>query len=199
MKYEMIDHHPLHWPDGVPRTPTYQRRRARFDTSLEVASVGVYDELRRLGATDPILSTNVPTRKDGMPRSTAREPLDPGAAIYFRLDGKPVSMACDRWDRTKDNVQALRKTIEALRGIERWGSSDMVNRAFTGFQSLPASGAEDWRAVLDIKGHNVPWPAVKARYHELAQRAHPDRGGSDAEMSRLNQALDAAKRELGVT
>jgi hypothetical protein len=38
---------------------------------------------------------------------------------------------------------------------------------------------------------------VKKRYRELASRAHPDIGGSEHEMVRLNQAFAAAKKELG--
>jgi hypothetical protein len=36
------------------------------------------------------------------------------------------------------NIYAIAKTIEALRGIERWGSGSMVEQAFTGFVTLPA-------------------------------------------------------------
>jgi hypothetical protein len=49
-----------------------------------------------------------------------------------------MCFACDRWDSVADNVQAIRKTIEALRGIERWGTGDMVQRAFAGFVALPS-------------------------------------------------------------
>ena len=35
-------------------------------------------------------------------------------------------------------------------------------------------------------------PEIEAHYRERAQRAHPDKGGSDADMAALNQArIDA--------
>src|SRR3546814_19053229 len=51
-----------------------------------------------------------------------------------------MTFACDRWDTVRDNVRAIGKTIEAIRGIERWGASDMMERAFSAFEALPAPG-----------------------------------------------------------
>lgn len=42
-----------------------------------------------------------------------------GVAVYFTLKGQQFCFACDHWDEIKDNMQAIHKTIEALRGIER--------------------------------------------------------------------------------
>ncbi len=50
-----------------------------------------------------------------------------------------------------DNIQAIRKTIEAMRGLERWGVSDMLQRTFSGFKALPDQtgiGKEAWWIVF---------------------------------------------------
>ncbi len=44
-------------------------------------------ELRRFGAKDVVLSTSVPLRLDGLPLAAARQPDDPGVAVYFSLTG----------------------------------------------------------------------------------------------------------------
>ena len=49
-----------------------------------------------------------------------------------------MCFACDKWRDVYDNIYAIGKTIEALRGIERWGTGDMVEQAFTGFVALPS-------------------------------------------------------------
>ena len=47
-------------------------------------------------------------------------------------------------------MQAIAKTIEALRGINRWGTGDMMEAAFKGFSALPAPDTnKPWREVLD--------------------------------------------------
>lgn len=83
-------------------------------------------EIERLGGRATIISSNIPLRQDGLPYASAKEPDEPGVAVYFSYRDAPRCFACDQWDRVRDNLQATRKTIEALRGIARWGSGDMI-------------------------------------------------------------------------
>lgn len=186
---------PLYWPEGAPRTESWKRRRAPFKTMLGTARENLVRELKLLGAGNKVISTNLPLRPDGLFRIYDGKLEDPGVAVYFRHDRADRAMCCDRWDTLAANIQAIAKTIEALRGIERWGSGDMVARAFAGFASLPAP-ATDWRAVFGgYEAHGLA--AVRSRYKALALEAHPDRGGSTEQMARLNAAMEAAERELG--
>src|SRR5690606_15253619 len=87
---------------------------------------------------------------------------------------------------------AIGKTIEALRGIARWGMGDMMERAFQGFEALP--DPEQWWHTL---GYLSPADVVSAedietRYRKLAAQRHPDRGGSDEVMAKLNRARERA-------
>lgn len=200
--------YPLAWPDNTPRTPMDKRERARFEEKpLGYARDCLVSELRRLGSSYVVISTNLPVRNDGLPYASAREPDDTGVCAWFDLDGVQKSMACDRWVRLVDNVWALAKTIEAMRGIERWGTSEILKRAFQAFGALPPAPSErtaDWRDVFVLPGYlrtnGVPKSVlagfVKDAYRALAQKAHPDHGGSDEEMQRLNAAYEAAKLEL---
>jgi len=137
------------------------------------------------------LSTNVPLRRDGLPYSLQREPEDRGVAVYFLWHGKTMVFACDRWNKVEDNVRAVTKTIEAIRGIERWGASEMMERAFTAFEALPPP-----RSCWDILGVSPYATAadISAAYHTKARTMHPDVGGSEAAMSELNRANDEAIR-----
>lgn len=72
--------------------------------------------------------------------------IDRGAAVYFEMKGKPVSLACDKWNRVEDNIWAIAKHIEALRGQQRWGVGS-IEQAFRGYTALPAIGessASEW-------------------------------------------------------
>lgn len=202
----MEDAYPLHWPEGQKRTAVNLRGAANFKVPLATARDRLLDELKRLGARYAVLSTNVPLRRDGLFYADARapEPSDPGVAVYFDLDagrtGEFVqhAMACDRWRSVRDNVHALGKTIEAMRGIERWGSSEIMLRAFSAFAALPPAPT-DWRSILGFHGHGpgLTLDDVRQRFRTLASQAHPDAGGSHDDMVRLNQAMTAAEQELG--
>lgn len=189
--------YPLHWPDGQKRRR--RRLRAQFEARFSSARDHLINELKLLGARWVVLSTNVPVRQDGLPYAGMRQPEDPAVAVYFDYDKEQHVFACDKWDKVQDNIRALGKTIEALRGIARWGSTDMMKRAVNAFKALPPSG-DDWRAVLGVP-KNAPngtsLEFVKLRYRGLAADAHPDHGGNPHEMARINQAWEAAQKELG--
>lgn len=189
----MTEAFPLYWPEGRKRTEAYRRQRSKFRTGFGAAVNLVVDELRRLGARNSVVSTNVRLRRDGLPLAEAKRVDDVGVAVYFGYKGKQTCFACDRWDRVEDNIYAIAKTIEAMRGIARWGTGDMLDAAFNGFTALPKP--DDWRAVL---GNAATVAEIESRYREKARAAHPDAGGSHQQMSELNRARDAAKAELAV-
>jgi len=196
-----IESYPLHWPVGWPRTE--KPKSSLFSTSLSVARDGLIEEIHLLGGRDVIISTNQETyRRGGRDIPYAKQLAlgeDCGAAVYFKLNGNPQVFACDRWNRLQDNLQAIRKTIEALRGIDRWGSSEMMNRVFTGFAALPETAGQSsgsWWEVLGFDSPYHPQAAYQAAYRKKARTAHPDNGGSDAAMARLNWAIEQA-RESG--
>lgn len=183
---DVIESYPLSWPPSKRRA-TY-RIRSRFDTSLSKASQYLRWEVQRLGGEQMVLSTNVPLRRDGMPYANTGLISDPGAAVYFFYKGRPMCFACDKWDQVNDNVWAITKTIEALRGIERWGSGDMVEQAFAGFVALP--NPEQWWHVLGLSNASVTEEEIESAFRRAAMSAHPDRGGNEQDMSRLNWARE---------
>ena len=186
--------YPLQWPEGWPRTSSPER--ARFQCTFGKARDGIVRQLEMMGVGDwtVVISTNVSLRRDGLPYAGQREPEDRGVAVYWMDKGEQRVIACDRWERVKDNLRAIEKTIEAMRGIERWGSTDIVNKAFVGFTALPAP-VTGWREVL---GDCLSSEDACRRWRELAFDAHPDRGGSNEAMATLNSALYEAQKELGL-
>lgn len=194
----MADAYPLAWPDGQPRHKG-PRSTGRFKVGFVIAREELATEVDRLGGRNVVLSTNVELRLDGKPRADRSNPSDPGVAVYMALKGKPMVFACDRWKDVKDNIRAISKTIEALRGIERWGSGSMMERAFDGFTALPSP--QDWteRDWWEVLG--VPYDAtifqINEAYRRRAKDRHPDNGGSDALMAELNAARDEGLKANG--
>lgn len=191
---------PLEWPAGWPRATAVQT--SKFKTTTDKARKRLLEEIARMGGTAPIVSSNVPLRNDGHMRSD-REPVDAAVAVYFQREERGMVFACDRYDYVRDNLHALALTIEALRGIERWGASEMMERAFSGFKQLNAENeSSSWWKVLDV-GSNATGQEIEKAYREKARRAHPDvLGGSAEAMTALNiargQALNAINEDGGV-
>lgn len=200
--------YPLSWPAGWPREK-YRKRSAFAPRTVHKAADAVFGELERLRVRgDVVISTNV----GGVSRA---QPSDPGVAVYFHVrepsrctnchGGRcsacpfgPRVLACDRWDRVEDNLWAVKLHIEALRGLDRWGVGTL-ERIFSGYTALPESATpSDWRSVLGLKTlDRVDRVAIHAAFKARALIAHPDRGGSNAAMARLNAARDAALKEIG--
>lgn len=191
------DAYPLCWPQGWPRT--YIREAGTFSGTPAKVRAELIAEVDRMMGARPgytfrnsiIISTNVPLRRDGEPYAQEPALIDPGVAVYFKRKGQQVCFACDKFDKVWKNMRAITKTIEAMRGIERWGSSDMLDRAFTGFAALPAPGGRQWWEILGVE-RTADHATIKARYRELARIQHPDNGGSGEMMSQINAAYQSA-------
>ena len=190
---------PLYWPEGRPRLAYYQREDARFKTTFARARDNIIHEIGllvgRYQHANPVISTNIPLRNDGLPYATYKKPDDPGVAVYFTYKKQQVCFACDRWIKIEDNMQAICKTIEALRGIARWGTGDMMDAAFTGFTALPPP-ASGWRADLGLPVDCRDLDAAQEAYKRLRSIHHPDKGGNAEQFYKINRAIDAAEKEL---
>lgn len=192
-----IEAYPLHWPQAWRRVPSGKQSHSRFDTTVAKARELLVKEIRLLGGRNLIISSNVPINKNGDMYSGNWEPDDRGVAIYFKYKDKPMCFACDKYYCVRDNLQAIAKTVEALRGIERWGASDMMERAFTGFQALPEHVESSWREVLQIpQDVKISRESVINKFRELSKLHHPDAGGSAEEFQTLVKARDIALTEI---
>lgn len=214
-----ISAYPLAWPDGWPRAKsreyakfsassmTYDTQRQQSvtrkrDVSVADGTARVTATLRRmgLGADDIVISTNVVLRLDGLPKSNQPEPGDPGVAVYWQTKkGERKVMAIDRYYRVGDNLAAVAASLEALRGIERWGGGQILDRAFSGFAALPPPGqttARGWREVLGVEAAERDLGRVQLQYRRLSAVHHPDRGGTESAMSELNWAWAQAQEAL---
>jgi hypothetical protein len=199
----MTQAYPLQWPQGRPRKHPGNRKRAKFGKTgsrgwkenLSVADAlrRVQGELDMIGARYPVVSSNVELRLDGLPRSGQRDPDDPGVCVYFDLNGKPMAMPCDTYDRVADNIAAIAAHMEATRKIERHGVAS-VSEMFAGFEALPAPGqaaSQQWWVVLGLDRTTATVADVKAAYRRLAAERHPDKpSGSEGAMAELNVARD---------
>jgi hypothetical protein len=193
-----INAYPLQWPLGWERTPSYRLNNSRFKRpSMDSACQEVLDQLRMMGVgrDDVVISTNVPTRLDGFPRSNMTAPNDKGVAVYFTRKKKNHVFAADSFYRVEDNLWAIAKSLEALRAIERYGVAQVMDRAFSGFAALPEKSVT--RTCWDVLGigHNATDDTLRAKYKQLASLLHPDQnGGAHEGWHELNEAWAQIKQ-----
>lgn len=210
--------YPLCWPVGWRRTSAERRAFGRFNkkvtkkyrfndnTYQQSQNLSVADAVSRLLQTfdrmgidtrdDVVISTNLVLRLDGLPRSGQSSPADPGACAYWVTNnGDRRCMAIDRYTKVEDNIAAIAATLEAMRAIERHGGAEILDRAFTGFTALP--NPEQWWHVLGFETADVSAADITQTWRTLAQRNHPDRGGDDHYMGKLNRARDEGLRQVG--
>ena len=192
--------YPLSWPPGFPRTE--YPAQSRFDTPEERVKRNLEFQLDLMDASNVVVTTNSELRRDGRPYANKRI-SDAGVAVYFTRKGREQAIACDNWDSIRDNLQAVAKTIEALRGIERWGTGEMVDAAFQGFTAIPASASAGitvrpkraWHDVLGV-APDAPREVIGADGKAMQRKTHPDAGGSDAEFQEVQEAIRDATQGI---
>lgn len=179
--------HPLQWPTGWQRTKRPRPSSFGYDgnkPSIHRATQELRREMKLLKGKNLVISSNLRLRKDGLPISSQREPDDSGIALYFTLDDEQKVIACDSYNRAGCNIWAIAKTVNALRGIDRWGASELLTRAFTGFKALPEQAGSStahtkaWYELLKV-APDCSVDELKTAYRTLVKRYHPDRIGDN--------------------
>ena len=176
--------YPLQWLPQQPRTKNPERARFRTN-SISRAGEMLADELRKLKGKDCIISTNLQTKVGGG-FYTRQRVDDAGVVVYFKLKGSDKAMACDKWDLPEHNLWALYLSIAAIRGLERWGGSELLEGLFTGFKALPAPGQIQLGTVRYFPP-GTDLETGRSIFKQLALELHPDKGGTPEEFMELNK------------
>jgi hypothetical protein len=185
---------------GFPRTKS--PAQSRFDTPEERVKRNLQFQLDLMDATNIVVTTNSELRRDERPYANQRI-SDSGVAVYFTRKGHEQAIACDKWDSIRDNLHAVAKTIEALRGVERWVTGEMVDAAFQGFTAIPASASagipvrpkRPWHEVLGVSP-DAPREVIGAAGEAMQRKTHPDAGGSDADFQDVQEPIREAAQGI---
>jgi hypothetical protein len=194
---------PLQWPQGYPKTPS--RKVAMFSArrdnggvrslNMTEATKRLREELARHGVrdheVDVVISTNMKVGVSGLPRADQGEPGDPGVSVYWEANGKSRNMAIDIYTRVADNIAAVAATLEAMRAIERHGGKAIQDKAFAGFDALPAP--DGWRQILGL-GEDPRGITKETIVNHFKARAAEvnDHRGMPTDMGALVKARDEA-------
>lgn len=178
--------YPLAWPFGWPKTELIRKEDARFKTTLSAALSMLKDEVCLLGGKNLVLSSNYTLG--------VKNPKESGVVAYFDYENQPVAIPCDRWRRVEHNVKAIALTVEAMRGMDRWGAKAMIKAMFQGFKALPAATDGNWWDILGV-AQNASRDFVKEAYRGLVKKHHPDAGGSVLHFQKIQRAYESFERQ----
>lgn len=187
--------------DKFPRPLKTSRTWGPFKTTPQQAQRLVLWECEKMGAVHVYLLAAC-TQKDintfGEIRHDARM-AHPGVVVHCEMPkGKPPRrFACDKFTRWESNMKAIAITLERLRLSGIYGVMES-DEQYTGFSALPPGGipTAEWSSVEHARrwlGELCVLPAgthIDQLYRESAKVAHPDRGGSNELMSKVNRCKD---------
>jgi len=195
----MTEAYPIQWPIGRGRTPQSEKRHGQFKVDPSKIRRDLLKELSLMGVTSYVINSNSRLKADGMPYAN-QYIEDTGVVLYFTRKGQEIAIACDKYYQVNDNLRAIGLSLGAIRGMERWGTEEMVDRAFTGFAALPPSiitpppdrEKRPWWVVLGVD-RDADAPTVKQGYRRAQATAHPDAGGSSLDFQEVQAAYDEWK------
>lgn len=191
----MIESYPLQWPAGYHRTARPTNSYKFYPSKLDAEIYSLREELRRMKATGIVVSTNIPVKGDGNPYSTYSKPADVGVAVYFSRENKAMALCCDKWNTVEANLRALSMSVDAMRGLDRWGVSQIMERAFMGFKALPEKAASfPWWDVLGLS-RTCTKKEVEAAYKKKIKVHHPDNGGDPNKYQELQEAYQQGLKQ----
>jgi hypothetical protein len=198
-----------------PGTRTRERRRATFKAGYARTLVDLERELLHLGARTAVVEAECgeeDIRQDGRIRSNARM-RGPGIIVSFQSRHGPLRYPCDTYTDWTDNLRAIVLAMEALRAVDRYGVTKRGEQ-YTGWKQLPGGepAGPEWEtaeaaarficvtawgpsrigpdyieSMIDPAGHKYE---LDIAYRAAAKKAHPDAGGSNELMSKVNRARD---------
>lgn len=194
---------PLAWPAGFPRTKEPQESKFGNHTTTE-AFREIQRQLSLMGRVQSVTFT--------YNAAMLGQPKDKGVAVYFTLATKWNSekkdhdtvrfvIPCDRWNKQQDNLWAVAKHVEALRGQQRWGCGTL-ERDFAGYRALPEqTSGKGWWEILELR-QDATVEQIETAYRKLAKVRHPDAGGTNEAFIELGKAFSEgvnAARAQGIS
>lgn len=194
------------WPEGFRRTDPDDREPMRkYQATLGQTTKELADEMDRLDPEHWRASTGSGgsyTKKNGLPKARAN-PDDPGFVLRWVDDGDQFAVACDSSPSLRDNARTVYLWIRETRmrndrPVETGESNFAAARLPPGDdeaddEDVVVAGAapdEDPHEVLEVSP-DASRAAIVGAYRQKMKTAHPDNGGSSAEVRRLQRAKEA--------
>lgn len=193
--------------------PRREKEACRFRSTAGQTQNDLKCELAAIGVDECVIQADLDEsqiRNDGMPYATAKFKSHRVIVSFNHPEQGSVSFPCDTYTGFWNNVRGIVKTMEALRAVDRYGVTKNSEQ-YTGWKQLPSNAIvlQDFRSVEDAAAHILDVAVgldecseyhhnamitsdefFRKIYRSAASIVHPDKGGSDQAMAKLNRARD---------
>lgn len=180
------------WPSNKPETVT--RKSGPFQTNMSdaatrvEASVSAFTRNGKPWRTSELwIYSECALGARGKFIANQKGLIDPRVFVTFDLDGRQYNIATDRYLEPWQNLAGIAEYIKAIRAQERNGIFT-AEEMMSSFAALPPTN--DWFSGCTTIA------AAQAIYRDLAKANHPDVGGDEATMARINNAFEQARERL---
>lgn len=112
---------------------------------------------------------------------------------FTHPSGQRIVVTKSDQDTAEANLRAIYLALEDMRMIERRGLADLIG---TVFLQLGAPHTETCWDVLGLGENAHSREHVERAFRLRAMEVHPDHGGTNEQMQKLNRAREEALREL---
>jgi hypothetical protein len=182
---------------------------------LEAGIAGTFRKWRALTRGHAIEAALAATpdgrRKATLPGQTAAERRVTLRFTWFDWDRsapRQIVLAMQREERAIDNLRLLARAIEWIRVADAWGVTSLVVKLYRQMYppldktatataprpAIPPRDVASAYATLHLAA-DAPLEVAEAAYKVLVRTAHPDSGGSHADMVTLNAAIQRIRAD----
>lgn len=160
------------------------------DKSWSATSRDIDQTMRLWGVRE--WDTNYP--RGARSEANYQSEVDRTVTLRYIKDDREVVLSMSKQNRAVDNLRVLYLAVEAMRMNEKRGLGEVIQEAY-----LQLAGPEpdmDPHELLGIRP-DAPLEVAEAAWKAKMRTAHPDAGGSEEQVKKLNAAIEAIRKERG--
>jgi hypothetical protein len=122
------------------------------------------------------------------------KPSERGGTVTLKYvkNGRTVTLPMSRQATAKDNLRVLYLAVEAMRMNDKREIGDVIQDAYLQL-AAPESFIDPYE-LLGIRP-DTDIEIAEAAYKAKVRKAHPDAGGSEEQMKKLNDAIEKIRKE----
>jgi hypothetical protein len=132
-------------------------------------------------------------RKWGIEEWTV-EKFGNGARVSYMRNGRPIDLNMDKQASPAANLRVLFYTVQSLRMNEVRGISEVMQSAYVQI-AAPKQKRNPYDVLMILPDSDIE--VAEAVFRNLAQKYHPDKGGSVEKFQEINEAIDEIRKEKG--
>ncbi len=124
------------------------------------------------------------------------KPSERGGTVMLKYvkNGRSVTLPMGSQARADDNLRVLYLAVEAMRMNEKRGLGEVIQEAYLQL-AAPEKEIDPWE-LLGIRP-DAAIELAEAAWKVKMKTAHPDAGGSEEQVKKLNAAIEAVRKERG--